>query len=244
MSRPKQGIAERLKTANVAISNAMADTEIGVLLGEHGYKTPELSEGLALYEAADTAVKRQVAAEGGQSTASKRTDSAEKAARKSYQDLSQTARAVFKKNKAALSVLGLTGAMPKAMPLFLTMATALFDNASHDTEIAAVLAKRGYDADTLAKGRAKIVEMSAAMQAHQAAIGSAQQATDEQDIAMTALDDWMSEFLRIAKVALGAKPQLLEKLGVLRRNSKTKAQRKAPGKAAATRKAKKAAKPN
>jgi len=234
-----------LKTANVAISNAMTDAEIGVLLGERGYKTPELSEGLALYEAADTAVKRQVATEGDQSTASKRSDNAEKAARKSYQDLSKTARAIFKSNKAALSVLGLTGSEPKAMPLFLTMATALFDNASHDAEIAAVLAKRGYDAERLAKGRAKVVEMSAAMQAHQAAIGAAQQATDEQDNAMKALDAWMSEFLGIAKVALGSKPQLLEKLGVLKRKTKTTAQRKAPGKAAATRAAKKvAAKPN
>jgi len=40
-------------------------------------------------------------------------------------------------------------------------------------------------------------------------------------------------------VALSGKPQLLEKLGVLARTSKTAAQRAAPKKAAATRAAKK-----
>lgn len=239
MSKPKQGIAERLNAANVAISNAMGETNIGVLLGEFGYKTPQLSEGLALYEAADGAVKRQVAAVGDQDTASERQKATEKAARKAYQDLAQVARAIFQKNKAALSVLGLDKAMPDAMPLFLTMATALFDNASHDPAIAAALATRGYSAEKLSGERAKIVQMSAAIQAHQAAIGASQQATDDQNDALDALDDWMAEFLKIAKVALSKKPQLLEKLGVLKRNAKTPAQRKAPAKAAATKKAKK-----
>lgn len=242
MSKPKQGIAERLNAANVAISNAMADAEIGVLLGEFGYKTPELSEGLAIYEAADGAVKRQVAAAGDRGTASDRVEAAEKAARKAYQDLAKVARAIFQKNKAALSVLGLDRAMPNAMPLFLTMATALFDNASHDPDIAKAVEKRGYGAEKLARERAKIVEMSAAMQAHHAAMGASQQATDDQNGALDALGAWMAEFLKIAKVALSDKPQLLEKLGVLKRNTRTPAQRKAPAKAAETRKAKKVVK--
>lgn len=240
MSKPKKGIAVRLNAADVAISNAKGDAEIGQYLGAFGYQTPQLSEGMALYEAADGAVKKQVAAEGDQGEASKRAQNAEKAARKAYQDLAKVARAIFSKDKAALSVLGLDRPMPKAMPLFLTMATALFDNASHDPDIAKALGTRGYDAKRLAAGRAKVVEMSAAMQAHQSAIGASQQATEEQDAVLKAMDAWMSEFVKIAKVALGPKPQLLEKLGILKRNTKTKAQRKAPAKAAATRKAKKA----
>jgi hypothetical protein len=239
MAKPKQGISERLNAANVAISNALSDAQVGKLLGEYGYQTPKLSEGKALYEAADGAVKAQVAKMGDRKAATAREAAADKTARTAYQNLAQVARAAFARDKASLAILGLTGPMPVPLPLFLTMATALFDNASHKPEVAQVLAQHGFTTDKLAKERGKIVELSAAMQAQESASGAAQQATFEQNKAMETLDNWMSAFVRIAKVAIREQPQLLEKLGILKRNGKTPAQRKAPEKAAATRQAKK-----
>jgi hypothetical protein len=239
MSKPKQGISERLNAANVAISNALSDAQIGKYLGEYGYQTPKLSEGKTLYEAADGAVKKQVAAMGDKKNASARQEAAEKRARTAYQNLAQVARAAFRGDKGSLASLGLDNPMPTPLPLFLTMATALFDNASHTAQIAATLAGFGYTTEKLSAERGKIVELSAAIQAHEAASGAAQQATSEQNKAMEALDYWMGAFIRVAKVALRDEPQLLEKLGILKRNSKTPAQRASAGKAAATRKAKK-----
>ena len=239
-TRPMTGISDRLAKANVAISNALSDAQIGKLLGEYGYQTQKLSEGKGLLEAADLAVKKQVAAHGDQKEATARFLSAEKTSRTAYQNLAQVARAAFARDKAKLAVLGLNAAMPKALPLFLTMATALFDNASHTAEIAETLKSYGYSADKLAKERAKIVELSVADQAQESAKGGAQQATFEQNRAMEALDYWMGGFVKVAKVALREQPQLLEKLGILKRGGKTAAQRKAPQKAAATRAANKA----
>lgn len=238
MVRPKQGISERLNDANVAISNALSDAQIGKYLGEYGYQTPKLSEGKALYEAADMAVKRQVALIGDKKAATARVDSAEKVARVAYQNLAQTARAAFARDRANLAVLGLDRPMPKPLPLFLTMAMALFDNASHKQEIADILKGYGYNDAKLSRERGKIVELSAAIQSQEAASGAAQQATAEQNRSLETLDYWMSAFIRIAKVALREEPQLLEKLGILKRNAKTAAQRGAASKASATKKAK------
>tara|TARA_R110002050_G_scaffold89774_1_gene188980 strand:- start:37267 stop:37446 length:180 start_codon:yes stop_codon:yes gene_type:complete len=44
--------------------------------------------------------------------------------------------------------------------------------------------------------------------------GEAQQATDDRERAMDEIDEWMSLYYTIAKIALANKPQLLEKLGV------------------------------
>ncbi len=68
--------------------------------------------------------------------------------------------------------------------------------------------------------------------------GAAQQATQDQDAALAALSDWMAQYVKIAKVALRGKKQLLEKIGVLAHTSKTVAQRVASKKATATRAAK------
>mgnify|MGYP006886070977 CR=1 FL=1 len=239
MAKPKNAISERLTFANVAISNALSDSQIGILLGEYGYQTQKLSEGKALLEVADAMVKKQVAVHGSQKDSTARALAAEKTARVAYQNLAQVARAAFSRDKAKLAVLGLDNPMPKPLPLFITMATALFDNASHTAEIADILKSYGYNTDKLSKERGKIVELSAANQAQEAAIGSAQQATFEQNKAMEALDYWMGGFVKVAKVALREQPQLLEKLGILKRAGKTTAQRKAPQKAAATRAAKK-----
>ena len=52
------------------------------------------------------------------------------------------------------------------------------------------------------------------------------------------MNDWVAQYLKIAKVALRGKKQLLEQIGVTARTTKTAAQRAAPRKAAATRAAK------
>ena len=56
---------------------------------------------------------------------------------------------------------------------------------------------------------------------------------------LAAMNDWVAQYVKIAKVALRGKKQLLEKIGVTARTSKRAAQRAASAKAAATRAAKK-----
>jgi hypothetical protein len=62
MSRPRQGIAQRLNAAQLAIVNSLSDLEIQGLVGSFGYTTAKLEAGRALYEAAQTAVNAGAAA--------------------------------------------------------------------------------------------------------------------------------------------------------------------------------------
>lgn len=214
-------IAERLSAANLAIANSLADGEIQSLVAGYGYSAERLAEGETLLQNAQTAVNAQKSAEGAQQQSTQELAQAEKEARDAYQSLAKVARAVFKGDKARLTALGLEGSAPKDTAGFLASSAALFENAS----AAAALGDYGYEAARLDTERAKLSAFDTANQRQEAAKGAAQQATREQDFALQALDAWRAQYIKIARVALRGKPQLLEKIGVAARTSKTAAQR-------------------
>ncbi len=234
-TKPMQTIASQLNSAQLAISNSLSDPEIQSLVAQFGYPADKLNEGKALYDCALSAVNAEKAAAGAQQESTRVLAQAEELAHDAYQALAKVARAVFGKDKAQLNALGLNGNMPLDTAGFLAAAYTLFDNA----RTLPALADYGYDSVKLQSERTKIVAYDSANQQQEAAKGAAQQSTRDQDAALQALNDWTVQYLKIARVALSGKPQLLEKLGVLARTSKTAAQRAAPKKASATRAAKK-----
>jgi hypothetical protein len=240
--RTKNNISKRLNQAQTAINNTLADPEIQGLMAGYGYSAAKMTEGKQLYQQAVAVVEAQSAAAGSQQFSTKQTLNAGKTALEAYQGLAKVARAVYVRDRAQRVALGLSGLMPKNTPAFLTAAYTLFDNVIGNPSIKATLSIYGYDDGRLQSERAKILAYDSMNQAQDAAKGAAQQATQEQDALMKSLSDWLAQFIKIAKVALHGKPQLLEKLSVVARSSKTPAQRAAPKKAAATRKAKKGVK--
>lgn len=233
--RPMTSIAQQLTAGQLIVSNSIGDGEIQGLVAEFGYNSAKLNAGMALYTAAQAAVNLQTAKSGAQQESTRVLVQADVAARDAYQALAKVARAVF--TKAQLTTLGLSGAVPKDIAGFLAAAYTLFDNAANLPE----LSNYGYGAGKIQAERAKIEALNTANQNQEMAKGAAQQATREQDAAMAALNDWAGQYRKIAKVALRGKKQLLEKLGIVARTSKTAAQRASAAKASATRKAKTAA---
>ncbi len=113
----------------------------------------------------------------------------------------------------------------------MSAAYILFDNA-REPEIQAELAKYGYDINKLQNEREAIVKFDQANQLRELRRGSKQQSTREKQAAVKQIDDWVKQYLKIARVALKDKPELLEKPGVRILSSKTPAQRAAQTKTA------------
>jgi predicted pyridoxine 5'-phosphate oxidase superfamily flavin-nucleotide-binding protein len=233
-TRPVTTTAQQLNAAQLAITNSLADPEIKAAVAQFGYTTAKLNAGKALYDAALTAVNAQKSGKGDQKTATADLKAAEKDARDAYQAAAKVARATL--DKDGLAKLGLTGKEPRGTAGFIQAGYTLFDNAADS----GLLADFGYDEARIAAERAKIEAFDKANNAQEMAKGAAQQASQEQEAALKAMNDWVAQYLKIAKVALRGKKQLLEKIGVTARTTKTAAQRAAPKKAAATRAAKKA----
>ena len=234
MAQTKSTIASQLNSAQVAINNTLADAEIQTAVAGYGYSSEKINAGKAIYEQAVATVNAQIAATGAQRDTTASAATAKKAAHAAYQSLAKVARAVFAQDRTKLSRLGLTGAMPKSVAGFLKAAYALFENANLP-EIQAQLAGFGYDSAKLQSERAVITAYEAADRSQDQSKGAAQQATRDQDAALKALKLWHQQYIKIARVALQGKKELLEKLGIRMLSGKTPAQRGAAAKAAATR---------
>jgi len=232
-SKAKTTIAERLNAAQIAINNAVADPEIAEAVAEFGYKPEKMHVGKQLLEAAVTAVNKQKVETGCLRMATVSLQKAVTSARDAYQALAKVARASL--SKAQLTSLGLNRRAPKAIAAFLSAGYSLFDNALAVPEVLEELTEYGYDAARLEKGRSMIAALDRANQVKEAAKGDAQQSTQVQKVALSDLYKWYAQFIKIARVALRDKKQLLEKLGIPARTSKTAARRASTQKAAETR---------
>jgi antitoxin (DNA-binding transcriptional repressor) of toxin-antitoxin stability system len=217
--RPLKSYGDYLNAARVTIENSLSDVEIAGLVGEFGYPTAKLNDGKALLDAAAQKVNDQQAATGAKMSATQAFKDADKSARDAYQALAKVLRAIYQGNPAALTERGLTGPMPKSVGDFILAANILFVNSiKNPTE----LADYGYTVAKLTAEQAKIQALEDAEDAQEQAKGAAQQATQDQETAVLALRLWLSQYIKIARVALRHKKQLLEKLGIPARTTPRK----------------------
>ena len=221
MARPKSTIDDQLGAAQLAIDNSLADPEIMALVGGYGYSAEKLAEGKALFDAAQAAVNAQGAAAGKQKTATAAFTAAQTQAFDAFQALAKVARASIT-DSGQLKLLGLEGPMPRKTGAFRNAASQLFENAASIP----ALAQFGYNAARISAEGAKLSAYVNANEQQESAKGAAKQATTDQDAALTALNKWTAQYIKIAKVALSG-TQLPENLGVIARTSPTAAQRAA-----------------
>lgn len=208
-AKSKHSIAQQLHSAQLMIDNSLHDEEILGLVSGFGYTPEKLNAAQALFEAAQAAHLLQKSKAGAQQESTRQLVEAFESAQDAYRALAKVARAVFLRDQAKLSSLGLTGKKPDDLAGFLIAAMILFDNASGLD----LLAGYGYDAERLGSERAKIAALDQANQRQEAAKGAAQQATLEREAAFQALHEWTSQYRKIASVALREKKELLEKIG-------------------------------
>ena len=202
--------ANAIAAARQLIETACDDAEIARILAARGYDAAGLAAGLSLQASAQAAFTARQTAMAGQQQATAALAGAEAAARQTYADFRATARAIFAA-PADRTALGLTGNAPKDTQKFLTLARVSYTTAQAEAYQPA-LATYGYPATALTAALATLDAFSTAGGVQNAAIGAARQATTDRDRAVKTLADWVSQFKRIAKVALRTQPALAKKL--------------------------------
>lgn len=209
-------IAARIYRAEIAITGHASDPEIIAALEAFGYNSAQRTDGVNLLASANAILVTVQEARAAQLAATQAVKDAEKIARTAYADLATVSRIVLKGDTAALASLGLnSGPAPKGTAAFLLAADKLFAGATAAPQsVKDTLATVGYNVPKLASEQAKIAALHTTNQAQEQAKGTSQNLTPEQERLLAELDSYTSQLRKLARIALRAAPQFLEKLGM------------------------------
>lgn len=213
-----ESIGDFLNSAQVAIDNALSNAEVQNYLSELGYTPERIQEGKALYEAAVAGQGQRTSEYADQLGATAALEEARTKANKTYMRFLRIARVAFKDNVSATSALKMNGDRKKSLSGWLLQAGEFYDQALSRPEILNRLAEYNITAEKLEAGKAEVEAVKAANTAQETEKSEAQEATQLRDRALDALDDWLDDFLAIARIALEDSPQLAESLGLLVRS--------------------------
>lgn len=210
----RQKIGEFLNKVEVILQNTINDENIFSKVSQFGYTMEKINEGIQLYQRAVELNQKSYLTRGEQQNKTEELYKALKTAQVTYQNLSKVAKAIFKNKEGYLVQIGLNKRMPTRIYDFISASYTLFDNALKIEEIKSELSKYGYNEAKLLSEREKLDRLNELYNLKAAAKGDAEQTTQEKYKAFEELNNWISQYIKIARVALNENKELLEKLGI------------------------------
>lgn len=198
----------------ILISNALKDQEILNAVSAYGYDTAKLSEGKALYDAVLDSMNQQKKDYGGQTEATNEAKQALKDADAVYMKTLKVARVALQNSVKAQTSMQIHGQRKKSLSGWIDQMEAFYGNLLLDQELLTEMAKFGYTDKKLSAEydvMKSVVDKNLLQKQEK---GKAQESTEQKDLKLKELTQWVADFRAIAKVALADSPQILEKLGI------------------------------
>ncbi len=211
----KNTIEGKLLFAQNAITNALGYEEIKNLLANFGYTEERLQEGQQLYERASELQAKQQEEYGEQFAATDALNAAKATANREYMNHVKIARIAFRDDRGAAESLQLTGDRRQSLSGWLKQARVFYANGLGNSEVLTALGRYGITTEKLTAAQGQVAGVEQALNNQLKEKGEAQVATQQRDEAFDALQEWMGDFIAIARIALESQPQYLEVLGVV-----------------------------
>jgi hypothetical protein len=210
--------AQALEQYRVALENAESQPKIAATMAEFDYPAETITEG------------KNLLAQTRQAYDANKTEDDETSA--AYNDFKvkrtlladiysldrKKAKVIFRNDPLTLEKLGINGSIPQAYVKWLEKTRKFYTEALADTDIQTKLARLKVTVEKLNAANTLIPGVESARTVYLREKGESQDATQTKDAAFARMDDWMSEFYAVARIAMEDKPQLLETLGLLVRN--------------------------
>ena len=205
--------AEALEQYRVSFENVEKQKEIATIMAEFGYDKTLLTEGKTLLTKTRKAFDFNKKEDDETTEAYKNFTELKENLAKTYSLHRKKGKVIFRKEPTTLSKLVLTGSLPTAYLKWLETVKKFYTVASTDTDIQSKLVRLKITNDEINKTIQLITDLELARAEYLREKGESQDSTKSKDKVFGEIDDWMSEFYAVAKIALEDNPQLLESLG-------------------------------
>lgn len=212
-NRPNSSEAQILEQYRVSFENVENQPEIATIMAEFGYDETLIAEGKSLFTKTQEAYNNNKKEDDETSTAYSNFSKIREELATIYMLHRKKGKVVFRKETTTLNNLGLKGSLPRVYVKWLETVKKFYNVALNDNGIKTKLARLKITPEELTATNLKIQELETARAEYLREKGESQDATKRKDAAFIELDDWMSEFYAVAKIALEDNPQLLESLG-------------------------------
>ncbi len=119
------------------------------------------------------------------------------------------------KERGAFESLQLNGERKQSISGWIQQAKTFYTNALVSTSVKEALSKFTVSEEALNVGQAAILDVESKFNAQLKEKGEAQVATVSRDAAFDELQEWVAQYVAVARIALEDQPQLLEVLGIV-----------------------------
>lgn len=204
--------AEALEQYRVSLENVEKQPEIATIMAEFGYDETLLTEGKTLLTKTRESFDYNKKEDDETSVAYNNFTNLKENVSKVYSLHRKKGKVVFRKDETTLKNLGLKGSLPTSYIKWLETVKKFYSVAIGNSEIETKLARLKVTPAELQETITLITELETARAEYLREKGESQDATKLKDAAFREIDDWMSEFYAVAKIALEDNPQLLESL--------------------------------
>ena len=205
--------AEALEQYRVSFENVENQTEIATIMAEFGYDETLLTEGKTLLTKTREAFDLNKTEDDETTVAYSNFSTTKENLAKVYSLHRKKGKVIFRKDEPILKNLGLKGSLPSAYIKWLETVKKFYAVAVGNSEIETKLARLKVTPAELQETVVLITSLETARAEYLKEKGESQDATKSKDKAFAEIDDWMSEFYAVAKIALEDNPQLLESIG-------------------------------
>ena len=211
-AKSKSSEAAILEQYRVALENVENQPEIANLMVALSYDAATITEGKTLLEQTRTAYDKNKTDDDETTAAYADFDARKEQLANTYAMHRKKAKVLYRKDPVTAEQLGVSGRLPQAYIKWLDTVKKFYATASADAGIQARLASLNLTIADINDTEALIADLETARAEYLREKGESQDATKQKDAAFATMDDWMSEFYAVARIALEDRPQLMEAL--------------------------------